>query len=911
LGALLVCGFAAAVAAAKPELVLPPEVSGEVRAGGRLVCSSGEWKGAPKFEYEWVREGVVFQVGSGVSSTYTLNPAKDEHKEIWCIVKATQSSESARAESINAVCLGGNCHTEPPVPPSVEVLPEVTGTPAVGKTLTCVPGKWAGKPAPVFAYKWLRDKAEPIASATANTYAVAAEDETHELTCRVVAQNEGGEAAAESKNGLKIPGTEPKNASRPEVVGPTGLGETLTCNAGTWGGSKPLTFAFQWLRNGGSIAGATGPTHIVEKLDEGQLLSCRVVAKNALGSAEATSETKKIERGKLESTGAPVIEPSGSVTLGTTLKCSVPEGSWNQSNAELTFEYEWLRDGSGLVKKASTYPVVSADQKHLISCQVTAKNKAGGSAATAVSSPVSVVEPNAQVPVIMAGPSITGPQNLGGTLSCENVWSNNPTTTTYQWLRQGVEIKFAATSETYKVVAADQGRILTCRVIAKNAAGFGAPAESEPPGAFIQGIAPSNTAAPEIQGPAKPRAGDSLTCVRGAWAGTPEPEYEYAWLSDGVPASEYSPIGYTYQVLSGDRGHALTCRVKAANKPNADKVPVAVTADSGGLHVQGFAPEAPLGGPTIGGEAAVGGTLTCQPGGWTGAPAPSFEYQWFVNNNPIAGETGQAYQVGGSARGFNISCRVTGKNSEGEGASLSKPVHVQGEPPAPIQLPFLSGTPSVGFALICERGIWRGKPPPSFKYVWFRDGAQLSAAAEKYTVEAADQGHVISCNVIASNSEGSLEEESTNALLVSARSTTTTGPGGTGGTVKKVIVTPAIVLASLKRQLLVALEHAHIKSLLKTHRIWFSFTPPSGGKLEMTWLLTVKGAHGAKAKQLVLAQVSSSFTSAKKHTLKMNLTMGGRRLLTGKRHVSVKAKATFTIGKAKPVTTSMTYVLAY
>jgi hypothetical protein len=122
--------------------------------------------------------------------------------------------------------------------------------------------------------------------------------------------------------------------------------------------------------------------------------------------------------------------------------------------------------------------------------------------------------------------------------------------------------------------------------------------------------------------------------------------------------------------------------------------------------VPGLAPEPPLAGATISpAEAAVGQTLTCQPGSWTGAPTPTFEYQWLLNNAPIAGETGQTYNVSGAARGFSLSCRVTGKNSEGEGTSLSKPVHVQGEAPSPIQLPFVSGEPAVGYTLTCQRGI--------------------------------------------------------------------------------------------------------------------------------------------------------------------------------------------------------------
>src|SRR5580700_3804429 len=45
--------------------------------------------------------------------------------------------------------------------------------------------------------------------------------------------------------------------------------------------------------------------------------------------------------------------------------------------------------------------------------------------------------------------------------------------------------------------------------------------------------------------------------------------------------------------------------------------------------------------PTISGTPYVGGTLIASPGTWTGSPAPSFTYQWYlcadVTCNPISG----------------------------------------------------------------------------------------------------------------------------------------------------------------------------------------------------------------------------------------------------------------------------------
>jgi hypothetical protein len=69
--------------------------------------------------------------------------------------------------------------------------PTLTGTPAVGKTLTCSTGSWSGNPSG-YAYTWLRDGVA-IAGQSASTYVVQAADQGHKLSCQVTASNSGGE----------------------------------------------------------------------------------------------------------------------------------------------------------------------------------------------------------------------------------------------------------------------------------------------------------------------------------------------------------------------------------------------------------------------------------------------------------------------------------------------------------------------------------------------------------------------------------------------------------------------------------------------------------------------------------------------------------------------------------------------
>jgi secreted trypsin-like serine protease len=80
--------------------------------------------------------------------------------------------------------------------------PAITGTPAVGRNLTCGTGTWANGPTD-YAYEWVRRYVaegfdEPIAGATSPTYRVTAADAGQMLVCLVTASNAGGSGLAES-----------------------------------------------------------------------------------------------------------------------------------------------------------------------------------------------------------------------------------------------------------------------------------------------------------------------------------------------------------------------------------------------------------------------------------------------------------------------------------------------------------------------------------------------------------------------------------------------------------------------------------------------------------------------------------------------------------------------------------------
>lgn len=257
----------------------------------------------------------------------------------------------------------------------------------------------------------------------------------------------------------------PANTSVPVVSGTAAVGSTLTSSTGTWTGTDPITFAYQWQRGTTNISGATSSSYLIQAGDAGSTLRCVVTATNVAGSTSANSANTAIVVAPSApvNTSVPVI--SGTATVGATLSSST--GTWTGFPTP-TYAYQWQRGTTNISgATSSSYTVQAADAGSTLRCVVTATNTQGSASANSANTAQVT-----QAPANTVAPTVAGRTEVAFVNAISlGTWTGFPTPTyTYQWQRNTSNIS-GATGSSYTLQAADVGNTVRCVVTATNSAG--------------------------------------------------------------------------------------------------------------------------------------------------------------------------------------------------------------------------------------------------------------------------------------------------------------------------------------------------------------------------------------------------------------------------------------------------------
>jgi hypothetical protein len=160
-----------------------------------------------------------------------------------------------------------------------------------------------------------------IAGATSPTYTLTPADVGATTKVVVTGTNASGSASATSAPTAVVQALSPAVVTAPAISGQALVGQTLSASNGTWSGTPPLAYAYQWRRcdaSGGAcsdIAAATAQTYLLTSADAGATIRVAVTASNGGGAATASSAPRAtvLAAGYRDSsTSGAGVAPSGS-----------------------------------------------------------------------------------------------------------------------------------------------------------------------------------------------------------------------------------------------------------------------------------------------------------------------------------------------------------------------------------------------------------------------------------------------------------------------------------------------------------------------------------------------------------------------------------------------------------------------
>lgn len=405
-----------------------PSIAGNAQVGRLLTAGAGTWSGTEPIAYAFRWQRGTTDIAAATGETYVPQIA-DVGATLRVVVRATNTAGSREVASAPTAAVEAM-----PVPPSAISPPVVSGTAQAGRTLTASTGSWSGTAPLTYTFQWQRGTTN-IAGATSSSYAVQTDDVGATLRVVVTASNAGGsmQATSASTAAVTAAALAPANIAAPTISGSTQTGQTMTATSGTWTGTAPITYAYQWQRGATNIAGATSATYTVQSADVGATLRVVVTGTNSVGSAQATSAASATVTAAAvapANTALPAI--SGTAQVGQALTAST--GSWS-GTTPITYAYQWQRGTSNISGATSaSYTVQSADAGATLRVIVTATNAAGSAQAT--SAATAAVPTTASITVS----SPIGPQPAASLLLVSGTYAGAMTSATLVWRQNGANV---------------------------------------------------------------------------------------------------------------------------------------------------------------------------------------------------------------------------------------------------------------------------------------------------------------------------------------------------------------------------------------------------------------------------------------------------------------------------------------
>ncbi len=524
--------------------------------------------------------------------------------------------------------------------PADTAAPSLSGEAVAGETLSATQGTWSGSPLE-YRYQWQLcgeggTGCSAIAGADGQNYVLAHADIGGTVRVQVSASNTGGTATEVSAAATTIVAASALSSTAlPAVTGATQDGRVLHAGTGSWSGSPPSSYAYQWEscnESGGecaAIEAASGTEYDLGEGDIGTTLRVTVTATNDAGSVHATSAASALVTPEPPSElEVPTI--SGAPDVGQVLRAD--HGAWTGTERQFAYQWESCNESGGecaAIEGAteSEYDLGEGDKGSTVRVRIGVESALGSL------SDVSAVTPVVGAAGALASttqPVITGVPQAGHTLTTSTgTWANGASAGyAYQWqtcnrLGEHCEAIEGATGASYPLEPANIGQTLRVQVTATQGS-----ETLKRTSAVTQPVAasgkPVSADPPPIEGAAL--KGQTLTAGTGEWSGETPSSYTYQWERCGEVGGECAAIegatASSYTLVEADLGSTLRVIVTATSTGGS------TAAVSGGTPRVNPKSLLDLSLPSIAGLVEFEGDLAAEPGIWSGEGAISYAYQW-------------------------------------------------------------------------------------------------------------------------------------------------------------------------------------------------------------------------------------------------------------------------------------------
>ena len=672
-----------------------PAINGTAQVGETLTADTSgiadeDGLDNVAFSYQWQADGadisdatdptytpVVDDVGKAISAAVTFTDDAGNEEELTSAATDAVEPETKEAQAANTPATG---------------LPTITGIAQVGVKLTADLSGIKdddGLDRAAFAYQWQADGAD-IPGETLNCYTPVDADEGKTISVVVSFTDDAGndeELTSAATAAVEARPNRPAMGAL-TIIGTARVGELLTADVSNImddDGLDRAAFAYQWQADGADLSGATGSSYTLAASDEGKAVSVTVSFTDNAGHEESlTSAATAAVEAAAEEDEEPTDRPHGLTAEASdgavVLTWTAPEG--------YTYDYQIQRHRPELGETeplvyvefteaygVTTYTDTEVEAGVLYVYRVTTIDFLGD--AGEASSPAQIRMPatsqQAANSPATGAPTISGTTQVGETLTADTSGIADDdgldnASFSYQWLADGADIS-DATSDTYTLAEADEGKAISVKVSFTDDAGN---AETLTSAATAAVDAKPNTPAtgePNINGTAQ--VGETLTADTSGIAdddGLDNVAFSYQWQADGADIA--GATGSAYTVAGADEDKAVKVRVSFTDDRGHGEDLTSAATDA----VEAKPNTPATGAPTITGTAQVGETLTAETSGIAdedGLDNAAFAYQWQADGAAISGATDDTYTLADLDEGKAISVTVSFTDDGGNEESLT------------------------------------------------------------------------------------------------------------------------------------------------------------------------------------------------------------------------------------------------